>query len=667
MQDIENLAIETYQKNLEYLSNKHPNITQMLTVLDMAINNGDYTPEYELEYLDGYFDVKTILTGKYLYSENSATISQELARRVDYRKDSYVFEGLPIYNFSDEEIEKFDETGKVLNGVLPLMRYYFLNTDPKDYMKNIDKYIFIGAGLGLHIPEIHNKISASIYLIIEDNLELFKLSLFTTKYYEVAKDSQIYFSIADDENTFSKVMNNFLEDDFFSNRYLKYFYLSVHSNNKLKQIQNNLITQNFIFFPYRAELDKYIRALDYLNNGYRTINLSSKIYTKIFHNKPILLIAAGPSFQKNLEWVKKHHKKFVIIAVSATIRTLCKHGITPDIVTHLDGSQETIKFFEDMDVKSFLKNSIMLFGSNVPPQVREMFDKNQIYSYEEGTNYIKDFGSLSTPCIGSFSLMLSLILDAKNLYLLGLDLAVNQDTGDTHSSDHTYNQRNDMSEKDKLSETMDHVKNLFPIEGNFRDVVYTNSLLHTSVKSLYVNIPRVKEEHQNIYNMNDGANINKAIPTDIVTIETQEYKEIDKNQIRTEIQDMLNNNSVISLSPEDVSSMKKRLDYACKINDLLKEYKNSVSHSNSDKYMYDLLGLVSDILRGKDRESLNLSYIYLNYFKYTLSIALDIINTKGLKNEKRHIKKIDKMLQEEMFNISNLYKDAIEKFIKERC
>lgn len=667
MENIENLAIETYQKNLEYFAKDHKDIMKLLSVFDMAQQNGDHDLLYDLEYLDGYFDIKIISSQKYLYGTNSVDTSKELAKRVNLKKDSYMFEGLPIYNFSEESLKNVGEEIKFIDGIFPLMRYYSQNSKETDLMKSIEKYIFIGTGLGTHIELIDEKISARHYLIVEDDLEIFKLSLFTTKYYEIAKDSKLYFSIADDENMFLKTVHNFLEADFFDNRYLKYTYLPTHSNNKIKQIQNALTTQAFIFFPYKAELYKFLLPLEYINDGYNVINLITNLNTSLFQNKPALVIGAGPSFQKNIEWLKENHNRFIIIAASAVLNTLYKHNIAPDIITHLDGSIETVSHYEKMADTDFLQNTIMFFGANTRAEVRNMFSKEQIFYYEEGAGYFKDFGSISTPCVGSFSVILSLILNSQEVYLLGLDLALNQETGETHSSEHLYSKKADMDDKDTLKSTMGNQNNIFPVQGNFTDTVYTNPLLHASIQSLYRHIPTVKQNNQTIYNLNEGAKINQTIPTHISDINIFKYDNIDKKQFFESTQKVLEANSTKSLSEEDTASMKQRLVNAKIVYENIQQYTNDVSHTNFDRYFYDLLGLASDILHRKDRESSNLSHVYLQYFKFALSIVSDMFNTKGLKNEKRHIKKIDKMIQNEMCDICEIYIENLDKFVKERC
>jgi len=89
MQNIEQIAQERFSKNLEYL-NKHHNIVYN-QILSLSINN------YDLEYLDGYFDVKELRSGNYLYAQDSTKVSKELASLVNFKKDSYLFEGFPLY------------------------------------------------------------------------------------------------------------------------------------------------------------------------------------------------------------------------------------------------------------------------------------------------------------------------------------------------------------------------------------------------------------------------------------------------------------------------------------------------------------------------------------------------------------------------------------------
>ena len=250
----------------------------------------------------------------------------------------------------------------------------------------------------------------------------------------------------------------------------------------------------------------------------------------------------------------------------------------------------------------------------------------------------------------------------KETYLLGVDLAIDQETGETHSSGHSTLLKLDTSTKDKLSNIMNHRTSLFKVQGNFKDTVYTTSLLKNSIQTLYQNIPIAKAHYQKIYNLNDGAKIQDCIPTHIEDIDLTNYDNINQNELHNDLLELFKKYSKTELSKNDLSSLKQRLLNAKDIKNLILEFENNSSKSNSDKYLYDLLGLVSTILKKGGREYANLIHVYYHFFQFALAIVDDIFNTKGLKNEKRHIKKVDKILVKEMLSICDIYITKIEDF-----
>ncbi len=656
---IEAQVLQTYEKNLKYLSIQHPKLLQRLQIFE----NANPTSKYDLEYLDGYFDVKELKSAHYLYGSDTKEISKEFAKLVDFRKNSNIFEGFPLYNFSDSTLASLDEKSRCLEGVYPIMNYYITHSDMDDIMKNINKFIFIGVGLGMHIPLVHEKTSFKECFIIEDDMELFKLSLFTTPYFSLASHAKIYFSVAEHENLFLQTIHLFLENNFIDNRYLKYSYFPAHSKNKIKQIQNALATQSFITFPYKTELEKFLRPLEYINRGYSIVNLAKNFQNSVFEQKRVLLVTAGPSLQKNIVWLKKNHPKFIIIAVSATLKTLHENAIVPDIVTHLDGFSTSMVHYDGFDAKEFLKDTTIVLGPFSPSILREMFTKEKIFYYEENTNYFDGFGSIVAPCIGSFSLLLALRLNTQELYLLGLDLAVDQESGATHSDTHAYNQEKDMGKKDALSSQISLRENLLQVAGNFQAKVYTTSIYHQSIHSLFISIPQSKSESQHIYNLSDGAKINKTIPKQIDTLDVGAYESIDKQKLQLQIEKTLSQNSAKKLSKADINSLKKRLQNAKKVKAYLLEYSNNTTYTTSSKYIDELLMLVQKVLIDDGRDAMNLTHIYHHFFIYALPILVDFFNNENLQDEQIHIKEFDTMIQREMFAIQNIYEDILSKFI----
>ena len=667
MQDIELQAIKTYDSNMKYFSKQHSKLANKINKLNITIENGSYTPKYDLEYIKSYFDVKELKSKQYLYADDSNKISKELTKLVNYQKDSYTFEGFPIFkNYEDKEL-KANGTDEGYEGLFPIMSYYANNSSPTDEMKIIEKFIFIGTGLGLHLPLIDDNINAERYLIIEDNLELFKLSLFTTPYYQLAKNKTLHFSIAEDNNSFLTTVRSFLENSFFQNKYLKYSYFPAHSDTKIKQIQNAIATQYFIIFPYKTILRKVLRPLEFINDGYHVLNLTKHFTNSIFSTKPILLIAAGPSLGRHISWLKENHTKFILVAVSATLNTLYKNNIVPDIVTHIDGFYASVDHYDNFPAKDFLKDSIFLAGPFTPLAIKDMFKKDNIFYYEEDTQYFKDYSSMTSGCVGSTSLLNILTFNAKEVYLLGLDLALNQKTGQTHSTNHFYEKNYDLSKKNKLSSNTSLHQNVFPVKGNFTDQVSTVSLYNISIQSLYNKIPLLKHEDQTIFNLSDGAYFNKTIPKHVKDIDINTYPTIDKKELFKQIYKTLNQHSSIQLDKNDIISLKQRLQHTQEIKKYINKYKDNASHTNADNYFYNLIKIISVLLRYSGREFNNLTVIYSYFFSYALPIVIDFLNTKKLKNTKRHIKKLDELLIKEMIEIANIYEKSLESFIKEKC
>ncbi|MDF1878198.1 motility associated factor glycosyltransferase family protein [Sulfurimonas sp. SAG-AH-194-C20] len=665
-QELQTLAIKTYEKNLSYFEQKHQDTLTKIKVFTSALESGEYKAKYDLEYMGSYFDVKLLHNKKYLYASDSNVTSTQLAKRVDFSKSTYCFDGFTMFHNLEKASDKLMDTQKGILGLYPLMTYYLDNTNSDDSLKKIDKFLFIGAGLGLHIPLIHEKVKAKHYLIIEDDLELFYLSLFCTPYYKIANQSSLVFCIAQDDNSFINNFQLFLNEEWFTNKYLKYSYFPAHSEHKIKLVQHTLASQDFMTFPYRITQDKHLRPLEFINNDYSIINLNQHQKNTIFSKKPVLVIGAGPSLDKHTQWLQKNHKKFIIVAVGSSLRHLHKHNIVPDLVVHLDGFYNSIILYSGFDVKEFLKDSTLLFGSFAPTNVRKLFKKEQCFFLEENTFYFDGFSSRHASCVGSTSLIHTIMFDAKEIYLLGLDFALDSKTGKSHSNSHTTKNQQDLKKKDELLSSMDSQSNLFPIKGNFDKIVYTNPLYQTSLQSLYLLLPYLKDASQKIYNLNFGAHIICTEP--MSTLEIPDHSILDKKVIRNEIQCMFLNISSQKLSCGDIASLKKRLEHIKTINKYVFKYKKNASYKSVDKYLYELFGVISDILHlNGERETNNTIGTYLLYFKYTVPIIYDFLNTVGLKNEKYHMKSMDKLFVDEMLYLCETYKDAYEDFLTNKC
>ena len=341
-------------------------------------------------------------------------------------------------------------------------------------MKKIYKFIFFGTGLGLHLMAIHEKIKSNVYFIIEDDLELFKLSMFTTDYEALtASGAVIYFSVFEDQDAFKAKAKLFLNEMYIYNHYLKFFHILSHGTDKIKAFQNVVAKEEYLIFNHAAVMQGLLRPLEHFKAGYKFLNIYKSYEDNPLRSKPLLLLGAGPSLHKNLDWLKANHEKFIIIAVSALLSTLEKANVRPDIITHVHGFDDCLKHVQSVENPEFFDKSIELFGTFTPVKFAAFFKKDNLYLFEGHTYYKNKFGNLGASNNCALTYGLSFRLNPKELYLLGLDFALDQETGASHTDGHAYTKKLDLHQTINLEDDTSYTKSTITVKGNFRDEVTT--------------------------------------------------------------------------------------------------------------------------------------------------------------------------------------------------
>ena len=665
MQNIEEKAISNYHNNMEFLKKYHNETFHKVDIFQNAIASARIQEHYTLEYLqEHYFDVQEIESKNFLYANNSHTISQQLTDQVNFKKDNYSFQGFKL--FHNYENAQLSDAASGHKGVYPIMSYYIENYPFETTMKEIEKFIFIGVGLGFHIEQINVKINAEKYLIIEDDLEIFRLSLFTTPYYKFLAEKTVIFSIATNEMDFKTDLRNFLENSFYLNRLVKYSYFPAHSDKKIQLIKNFLASQNFLSFGYNNALLKYLKPLDFINHGYKVLNLNKHLHLSSISNQPVLIIGAGPSLEEHIEWLSNNKEKFLIFAVATSLKILHKYDIKPDIVSHIDGFEAGYQNFIGFDMQEFVKDSIAILGSFVEQRVIDIFNKELLYMLEEDTFYFQNFSSVAAPCIGSTSVANALLLGFKDIYLLGLDLALSSD-GSSHSKGHQSN-----TDKYNLSKKSLHIDNeislrgdIFDVKGNFQKTVQTTPLFHSSIVSINNSIRQLKMDSNTIFNLSNGAYLNDSLA---LNPQSLQLPPLAKETIITQLNQEFSSLSKISLDKEDIRSLQKRLNYAQETGKIIKKYEKNTHYTDTDAYLYNLYGLVIDLFPDESRENQNITKVFDMFFQYTIPIVYDMCNTKEREeNISKDIKYVDVLIVKELKSIVKQYTKEIEKFLKEWC
>ncbi len=222
----------------------------------------------------------------------------------------------------------------------------------------------------------------------------------------------------------------------------------------------NLVSSNVSTARYFGKAEAY-------NNIYNMRNVffcnCEEDFTETFPtDRPAIIVAAGPSLEKNVHYLKEAKGRFLIIAVDTALRYLASQGVRPDLAIVAD-PQKPVKLFEDEEVQQVP----LAINSAANYKIVELVKQKVIYVSSECAYYNKLFevagrhmyalsggGSVAT-----FAFVLAISWGYRKIILVGQDLALAPDK--VHAG-------NDDIDTHKLTEGK--VK----IEGYYGDEVYTS-------------------------------------------------------------------------------------------------------------------------------------------------------------------------------------------------
>lgn len=609
---------KNFNANIAYLELNHNQLFLQLVAYENALTNNLYQEQYEICYENGGFDIFDKSNQTYLYKRQAKEFTNAIVQSVSFSREENVFQ-----SFKNPSL-------------------FGLKSEKKT-MQEIYKFIFFGVGAGYHIFEVDKIIQANSYFIVEDNLELFRLSLMSVPYYEIAKRAKLSFSVLMNNEEFIQESKLFLKENFYFNYYVKFLKLPHYEDTKVKLFHLQVTNQSHLNFTYKSVLEQYTQALKFLNEKYNFLNIIEMSKDNVFKTKPVLLLAPGPSLEEHIRWVSKNQNEFLIVALSATLPILQKHWITPDVVTHIDGFERSFEHFKNIDTGSFLKNTLFLFSARTPEKIVNLFDRNKVYFFENGTNYKNNFGSFSTFCAGSSTYLIMLALGTQELFLLGLDLAVNRETLQTHSKEYAYV----LATKDE-TDTLSFRDSLIEVKGNFEENVATTPNFSISIDAVNEISKMMNIKVRKVYNMNNGAYFSDTIPLNSDAIDTSTSKVIDKIGMFEKIHYEFSKSSQNFLSEIEKVEIAKSIIYAKKLQEIIRTYQGK-RFLQREEFKQSLINLEQALNMDKSQEILSL--ILNTYMQSIYPNIFDYINTDFSKT----LDALNQLVCDELLNVCSEY------------
>lgn len=673
---LQDALVTTYHANLLFLSEYDNELYNRINALSKHIENGEYQERYRLEFIqdDGDFDIYDMKNGKYIYDKKTSNFNKKAFAEINFdTKGSFsIFE--PYYFTHDEiliELDNdtiFDKSAKkLINNIYEYKEV--LKDNLKNYkeqkLKKIEKVIFIGVLLGRHIPSLLEKTKAKNFLVCEKNLEIFRLSLFVVDYSNLARDDKtVVFSIMNEDFDFIEKCSIFLRNAYHQNYCIKYYTTNYGVEEYFDYIMDALVSEKTVGFNHLMMLDNVAKLSLERMNSYKVLNKSLAQNLNLnLKNRPILYLCAGPSLMDNIDWIYKNKDKFIIFAIGASCKKLLAHNIIPDLVATLDPQFDILdKHHFDKETVEKLKDTIILASMNTDKRILDKFNQENLYLYEVILSLFPDEKIENGYSIGEIVGTFLLNLGVKELYLLGLDLALNQESGETHISGYEtsskYNLENVKTslEKNSFSLRDDVIK----VKGNFKDEVFTTRLFSTSLNTFSLSCSYLKKINQSIYNLSlNGAHISNTISKRIEEVNIEKYETLDKFLIFNEIKDDFE--KISNTNKNEIKDyLKVETEYLMGVIDFLKDDSVMVIDSFEDfskKYL-----LIEKALLHPEIKTAFLTIIFSYYFRSIMPYIYFHFNNNKLKKESVKIKRVNEVFNKQVIELIERYISYIEKF-----
>ncbi len=287
LEEIQQTLQKIFRSNLEYFKTNHNHLYQKIIDFEkLNIEN------YSIEFVDNHFELINIHTHEKFYKKNPFIDAKTRINNFDISNA-----------FALIKLEKYEKRNHYENEI---NAYEFINDYIKEFGNeskiDIKKFVFIGTLLGVHLNDFHNFLKSNVYLIIEENIEIFKLSMFMTDYKILSKDSKLFFIVNESTDNFNIIVEDFLSyKNEFNN--LIHFELAHETNNHLVNKLSLIFTQSSeMRYPFSEYLISLKRGFKYfLKSENKIINLSKNNY--FLNDKKVIFLGAGVSLAKNIEWL----------------------------------------------------------------------------------------------------------------------------------------------------------------------------------------------------------------------------------------------------------------------------------------------------------------------------------------------------------------------------
>lgn len=304
----------------------------------------------------------------------------------------------------------------VLEGKMFAEQYYSIDSD---------SYIVFGLGLGYHIKALLDLDDGITIDIIEPDSNVICTAAYWTDLSWIYDNPRVHLIYDPDYTKLLKLL------DVDS-------HLVIH-NPSLRHVGKPAIKMQLEKF-FISDSGKRNLKIQFQNNYRDNVKNCTRYIDEVkeqFEGKNAIIVAAGPSLNKNVEMLRNKPDNTVVVAVGTVFTKLVAMNILPDYVVFLDAQPrlyQQIRGIENCKVP-------IICASTACKTIAQKYDGEKFlicqHGYDRAEEYVKDKGYQMYKTGGSvttIALDMCIRLGCKEIAFIGLDLAY---TGNQSHASHT--------------------------------------------------------------------------------------------------------------------------------------------------------------------------------------------------------------------------------------
>jgi len=657
---VQKKSAQNFNKNVDYFKVHFPDVYTKVSEFQVLLKHNKIKQRYSLEYLDGSYNLLHLEKKNYLYKKSTSHFNKKVKKTITFNTSKNTISSFDLEVFDKDYFlnhEVKEDTKTAINSSTNLIN----NTlTANAELKRIDKFIVIGTLLGTHLRTIDKKAQSGAYIIIEPDIEVFYNSLYVAKYYKFALKKRVSYSIMDKHEILLDKLQNFYNYDLHKNHTIK-FHLSEKNYSYLFGILSvSLGRIEGLSFSYTSYLKILEKSINHLLNNENILNVKKPI--AFFENQRVLIIAPGFSLSKNLSWIKKHANKFLIVCYSQCLSRLLSENIIPDIVTIVDAESKLYDDFKEIDNK-ILKKIILFSNVNVNKKILKLFKKNKLFFFEKEfllkaniSEYLEGF------TVGETTYQIILMLGFKEIFLVGTDMAIDENTGKTHDEMHKFSSKNrvDVNKNVPLKneKSLSQDKDILTVEGNFIKEVSTTTFYLRLIDNYNRITSKYKRDTQLVYNMSNGAKLNNTEAYSN-TEKFDDFDVFDKQKLHKKLIKIFTENSENKFNNSEKQMILHEINFSKYLERKLNSYLTGIfDYQEFDnavlKIMQDILNIPKDNNYAYIRKK-----IFHNYFSINANLIYYAIETNKEFNYAEQMKRLVFDLKGLLSNYRSFYERVI--------